>query len=103
VEVVGRETIEGRDCQVVNLKPKAKSTFLIRGKAWLDAKSFILVRLEGKPTASPSFFAGSPMIVREYDEIDGFAVARQSRARTESFLLGKTEILIQYSDYYLQD
>ncbi len=102
-KVVGQETVDGRECQVITLNPKAKSQFLIRGKAWLDAKSFILVKLEGKPTQSPSFFAGSPFIQRQYEEADGFALARQSKATTQGFLLGSTEILIQYSDYKLVD
>ena len=101
-KLIGEETVGGRACELVSLNPKAKSTYLVRGKAWLDAKSFILVRLEGKPTQSPSFFAGSPAIVREYQEIDGISVARQSRATTESFLLGKTEVTIDYLDYQLQ-
>ena len=39
------------------------------------------------------------MIVREYAKTDGFSLARQSRATTDGFLLGKTDLTIDYSDY----
>ena len=57
------------------------------------------MRIEGKPGASASFFAGRPMIVREYTKTEGFSLARQSRATTDGLLLGKTDLTIDYSDY----
>ena len=81
------------------LTPLAKSTHLLKGRIWVDAKDHSLVRIEGKPGASPSFFTGRPMIVREYAKTDGFSLARQSRASTDGFLLGKTDLTIDYSDY----
>lgn len=89
-------------CKLVDLNPHAKSTFLIKGKAWLNADDYSLVRLEGKPTASPSFFAGHPYIVRDYMSFEGFSLATQSRATSQSLIMGKTEVTITYKDYKIQ-
>jgi len=89
-------------CKLVELIPHAKSTFLIKGKAWLNADDYTLVRVEGQPTASPSFFAGHPYIVRDYMSFGGFSLATKSQATSQSLLLGKTEVTIVYQDYRIE-
>jgi hypothetical protein len=42
----GRETIEGSDCYVVAFEPVSRDRTLPRGRAWIDARAFALVRLE---------------------------------------------------------
>jgi hypothetical protein len=39
------------------------------------------------------------MIAREYERKNGFSVAKKSHATSDSLLLGKTELTIEYSDY----
>jgi hypothetical protein len=52
-------------------------------------------------TASPSLWAGHPMIIRDSQRINGFSVAKKSHAVSDSFLLGKTELTIDYRDYVI--
>jgi hypothetical protein len=99
IKLVGEEGVEGRTCDVVELTPRAKSAHLLKGKAWLDAESRMLVRIQGKPTASPAFLAGIPDVVRDYTEVDGFSLARKSHAVSQTFLLGRTDLTIEYTDY----
>lgn len=99
MRLIGEESVAGQPCDILELTPLAKSTHLLKGRIWVDAKDHSLVRIEGKPGASPSFFTGRPMIVREYKKTDGFSLAKQSRATTDGFLLGKTDLTIDYSDY----
>ena len=47
--LLGRETIEGHDCYVLQLMPKRQAVELIRGKAWVDAGDFTIRRMEGSP------------------------------------------------------
>ena len=89
-------------CKLVQLNPRGKSAYLLKGKAWLNADDYSLVRLEGRPTASPSFFAGHPYIVRDYTKIEGFSLATKSQATTQSLITGKTDVTIVYKDYRIQ-
>lgn len=95
----GEEVIEGRHCDVVELTPRVKSTHLVKGWLWVEAETHNIVRIEGTPSESPSFFAGAPKITREYADIEGLAFAQHSVAISGSLLAGKTELTIEYSDY----
>lgn len=95
----GEHVINGRRCILLDLTPRMKSTHLLKGKLWVDAETYNIVRIEGVPAKSPSFWAGSPMISREYADIGEFAYAQKSIAVSGSLLLGKTEMIIEYSNY----
>jgi hypothetical protein len=95
----GEESLSGRLCKIIDLNPKLKATNLLKGRAWIDANDYSLVRIEGRPAASPSFWAGRPMIVRDYENIQGFPLAKRSHAVSDSFLLGRTELTIEYDSY----
>jgi hypothetical protein len=99
IKFLREEPLNGRLCVVLELVPRTKSIYLLKGLAWFDSENLTLLRIEGRPTASPSFWAGRPMITREYQMIDGFLVAKESHAVADNFVLGKTELTIDYSDY----
>lgn len=99
MKVTGEDTVGGRRCVVLQMTPRARKSFLLNSRIWVDATDFGLVRIEGKPSVSPSFFVGNPTIVREYTRVAGFALATRSHATTSSFLLGTTEIIIDYTGY----
>ena len=46
--LLGRETIDGHDCYVLQLSPKREAVELVRGKAWVDASNFELRRIAGE-------------------------------------------------------
>jgi negative regulator of sigma E activity len=99
MKYVGEEARAGRKCYVLELTPRVKSPHLLKGRAWIDAEDGYLVRLEGKPTASSSFLSGRPMITREYTKVGEFWLAQTSHAVSDTFLLGKSELTIEYRDY----
>jgi hypothetical protein len=98
---LGQQILEGRTCEMLELTPRKKSAHLLQGRAWVDSRTHNLIRIEGKPTASPSFWAGSPLVTREYVEINGFSFATRTHATSQSFLLGKSELVIEYSNYHV--
>jgi hypothetical protein len=101
MKLAGEKMLDGRLCDALELTPRRKSPHLLRGKAWVDASTHNLIRIEGKPAASLSFWAGTPNVVREYMEIGGFSFARRSLAVTEGFLLGRSELRVDYTDYHV--
>ena len=95
----GTVDLNGHKCIVVDLVPKRKSQHLFNGKAWVDADDFTVIRLAGVPSESPSFFAGETIVTRDYEKVDGFAMATHAEARSHSFLLGDTVMKIDYTGY----
>lgn len=99
--MLGMETIAGRNCYVLETKPKMKSRYLLQGKAWVDAQDFALIRIEGRPSASLGFWAGKPYIVQQFEKQGDFWMASHNRSQSESHLLGKSELNIEYTAYDL--
>jgi hypothetical protein len=101
VHLLGSEAVEGRSCYVLALSPRFKAPFLFVGKAWVDVESYGLVRMEGQFAASMSVLVGAPRIREEFVEIHGFWLPGHVRSVTSSLLLGTTELVIQFSNYQL--
>jgi hypothetical protein len=99
MRLTGQQDLDGRRCDVMELTPRVKNAHLLKGKAWVDAENQTLLRIEGKPVASPSFWARSPEIVRDYSDIGEFSFAQKSVAISSTFLLGRTEMTIEYTGY----
>ena len=99
VRLLGSEAVAGRSCYVLELAPRIKSRFLIVGKAWVDAGSYAVVRIEGQFATSISMLVGAPRISEDFIEVSGFWLPGHVRSRTSSFLLGPTELDISFSNY----
>jgi negative regulator of sigma E activity len=102
VRLLGTEVAGGRSCYVLELAPRIKSRFLIVGKAWVDADSYAVVRVEGQFAASISMLVGAPRIREEFIEVNGFWMPGHVRSVTSSFLLGPTELDILFSNYQFE-
>lgn len=96
------EKLNGRDCYVLAVTPKQEAPNLIAGTIWANVKDGSLVKIEGLASKSPSAFAGTTHMMRQYSNIDGFSMAMHARAESSSMLFGRTVVTIDYSDYQLQ-
>lgn len=97
----GVQRMDGRECFVLAVSPRQESPNLIEGTIWVDAKDGSLVHLEGSTLESPSIFTGRSQLMRQYVDVNGFGMATHARAVTDSFLLGRTVITIDYRDYQI--
>lgn len=97
--VQGMQVLHEKLCYVIRIHPRMHEFSLIEGTAWIDAEDFSLLRIEGKPAASPSFWTGRPFIERDYTLIDGLSFPHHSRATSKGFFAGKSQLDINYSQY----
>lgn len=98
----GVQSINGRNCYVLTITPKSAAPNLIIGTLWADARDGSLVQIEGVASKSPSAFAGTTHMMRQYSNIDGFSMAMHARAESTSMLFGRTVVTIDYGGYQLQ-
>jgi hypothetical protein len=98
----GPQMLDGRECFVLDITPKHKAPNLIVGTMWVDAKDESLVKIQGMASKSPSIWAGPTQMMRQYVNINGYAMATHARAESSSFLFGQTVVTIDYSDYHIQ-
>lgn len=98
----GVEKRNRRDCYALEITPRQKAPNMIDGALWVDARDGSIVEVEGVASKSPSIWAGTTHMVRQYVNIDGYPMATHARAESNSFLFGRTVVVIDYSDYHLQ-
>jgi outer membrane lipoprotein-sorting protein len=98
----GVQRLDGRDCLALAISPRRKATNMIEGSLWVDARDGSIVRLEGIASQSPSVFTGPAQVMRQYARINGFGMATHASAVSDSFLLGRTTVTIDYRDYQIE-
>jgi hypothetical protein len=102
-EMVGTEDIRGRLAYVISIEPKTQNKYLARGRIWVDAHEYAIVRVEGEPAKNPSFWFKSVHFVHEYDKNGRFWLPVSDRSVTDVRILGSTEMSIEYFDYVPKD
>jgi hypothetical protein len=100
-DLVRSEPQMGRDCYVVALRPKRSGKYLFKGYAWIDKEDFAIVRLEGEPAQSPSFWVEQAPFVREFQRIDGFWLPTRDETHSRIRFAGEYTLRIQYGDYHV--
>ena len=98
-ELVRSEQQKGRDCYVVALRAKHTGKYLFNGYAWIDKQDFAVVRLEGEPAQSPSFWVLRAPFVREFQRIDGLWFPDHDETYSRIRFAGEYILRIQYADY----
>lgn len=98
-ELAGYETGPDGAQYVLWLLPRTKNKFLYRGKIWVDAKDFAVVRIEGEPGKNPSLWIKKTDIAHRYVKVNDFWLPAENH--TESFIRmgGKAILSIEYQDY----
>jgi len=98
-EMIGYEPSPDGGRYVLKLLPRTKNKFLYRGKVWVDAKDFAVVRIEAEPGRNPSFWIKKTDIAHRYVKVNDFWLPAENH--TESFvrLGGKATLWIEYQDY----
>jgi len=98
-EFAGFETTPQGSRYVLNLLPKTKNKFLYRGKIWVDAKDFAVVRIEGEPGKNPSFWIKKTEIAHKYVKVNDFWLPAENRTQSVIRLGGTASLSIEYQDY----
>jgi outer membrane lipoprotein-sorting protein len=98
----GIQHIDGRACYALAIHPKLKAPNLIEGTLWVDAKDGSIVQIEGTASQSVSVFTDPAQVMRHYVSVNGYAMATHARAVSDSFLIGRTTVTIDYQDYKMQ-
>ena len=84
---------------VLKIQPKTKNRFLYRGKIWVDAKDFAVVRIEGEPGKNPSMWIKKTDITHRYAKVDDFWLPVENHTESYTRLGGKATLSIEYENY----
>lgn len=97
--LVGTERTAGGDFYVLAVRPKGPSKYLYRGKMWVDARDFAVVRMQGEPARNPSFWVSHTEVEYRWAKIGAFWLPVHNESETQVRMGGKAVLTIDYTDY----
>src|SRR3954451_17898107 len=95
----GRAALDGREAHRFEVTPKDKRLGLYRGELWIDTETYLRVQESGRLVKNPSMMLRKVEFVRKYEIRDGVSVPRQLQTIAQTWLVGKAELTIDYSNY----
>jgi len=98
-QLAGNEIVAGRPAYILDVQPITASKFLYRGKIWVDAADFAVVKMETEPAKNPSFWISRTLIHSTSAETDGFWLPQQLRSETRVRIGGTAVLTIDYGTY----
>ncbi len=98
-QLLGEEMLDGRLCYLLALHPRREGKDVIRGRAWVDAETYRLHRVEGEPVKSPSWWIHDLHIVMSFAEVDGMWMRTLTHAVANVRFKGKYVMVSRNIDY----
>jgi hypothetical protein len=98
-QMIGIEKADKRTAYAIDVTPKRREKYLFRGRIWVDAEDYALVRADGNPAKNPSFWTKSVHFVHAYEKSGAFWFPLMTESVTDARLFGTTDLTIQYFAY----
>jgi hypothetical protein len=98
-QLTGTESVGERIAYAIDVTPKRKEKYLFRGRIWVDAEDYALVRADGNPAKNPSFWTKSVHFVHKYEKSGEFWFPVTTESETEARIFGATNLTIEYFEY----
>src|SRR5262249_34027192 len=98
-QMVGIDQVDGRSAYAIDVSPNRKEKYLFRGRIWVDAEDCALVRVDGNPAKSPSFWTKSVHFTHSYQKNGTFWFPSTTDSLTDARIFGATALKIEYFDY----
>lgn len=85
---------------VFELKPRRKRLGLFKGELWLDPETCLPLHEGGRLVKSPSVWVKKMEFARFYEIIDGVSYLTRMETKTETRIVGKAELNIEYANFH---
>jgi hypothetical protein len=99
--LAGAEQIDGRPTYILHVDPVKESKFLYRGKVWVDAADYAVVKIEVEPAKNPSFWISSTKIENTSSKTNGVWLPRENRSESRIRIGGTAVLTIDYGTYHV--
>jgi hypothetical protein len=95
----GMESVAGRPAYMLSVEPVVASKLLYRGRIWVDAADFAVVKIEAQPAKNPSFWIARTDIRHTYSKTGDFWLPQQNRSESKVRVGGTAVLTIDYGTY----
>lgn len=100
--LIGRDVLFGRTCYELEAEPKRKDKFLFRGRLWVDACDFAVMRVRGHPAKLPSIWTRKVDLERDFQKVNEFWLPAKDEAESQILIFGKSHVLVTHSNYQVE-
>ena len=100
--LVGSENLSGRPAYLLEVKPLVASKFLYKGKIWVDAAEFAVMKMEVEPAKNPSFWIARSRILQTYAKTGDFWLPERNRSETKVRVGGAAVFTIDFGTYQIE-
>jgi hypothetical protein len=91
-QLLGTGDLGGKRCYILGLRPKRHDHSLFDGKAWVDAEDFHILRIEGEPSKSPSFWLRKSYVTLTFADMSGLWLPASTESVAELRVFGTYEL-----------
>jgi hypothetical protein len=98
-QLLGIQSIEGRQAYILSVEPLTQNRYLYQGTAWVDATDFAASRIEAEPAENPSFWITRPKITYKAAKDETFWLPKYNRSETKIRVGGKAVFTIDYGKF----
>jgi hypothetical protein len=100
--LAGTELLDGRLTYILQVDPLRQSKFLYRGRVWVDAADYEVIKIDAEPAKNPSFWISKAQIESTNSKTDGIWLPRQTRSETKIRVGGTAQLTIDYGTYHIE-
>jgi hypothetical protein len=100
-QMMGIERIGGRSAYAIEITPKLPKKYLVRGTIWVDTTDYAILRIEGSPAKTPSFFIRTVRFTHSYQKDGSLWLPESDISISDVRIFGPTQLTILYHDYQL--
>lgn len=100
---IGEEDVSGQRCYVLELLPRRKDKYLLRGTIWVDANTYLLHRTEGEPAKTLSWWVRDVHIALLYGDVSGMWLQTASEATANVRILGQYTMVSRDVKYKISE
>jgi hypothetical protein len=91
--------LDGRPAYILAVEPLTPNRLLYRGKIWVDAADFAVVKIEAEPAKNPSVWIARTHISHTYARNSGFWLPAENRSESKIRIGGTAVLTIDYGRY----
>lgn len=99
IELVGQEPVDGMPAWVLRVSPKVDSKFTYRGLVWVSEDDYAVMRVQGEPAKSPSWWISRASFDWRYERHGEFWLPEKSVAASHVRIGGDARLTIEYGTY----
>lgn len=93
------EDLDQHPAYVLLVEPLTSNKFLYRGRVWVDAADFAVMKVDALPSKNPSFWISRTEIRYTNAKVHGFWLPQRNQSETKVRLGGAAVLTIDYGTY----